>query len=200
MLKNIVFDIGQVLLTFEPERYLQNYFDSQEEIERVARATFRSPEWLNLDRGTWNRQQAVDYFAERLPEIAEPVKEAVLSWPDMLKPISGTIEILTELSAEDYNIYALSNYPAEGYEEAREIFSFWKHFDGLVISGQEGYIKPESEIYHILLARYELEPGETLFIDDSPQNIEGAHKAGMQGIVFTGAAELREMLLKKEVL
>lgn len=200
MLKNIVFDIGQVLLTFEPERYLRNYFASEEEIERVARATFRSPEWLNLDRGKWDKQQAAEYFADRLPEVAEQVKEAVICWTAMLEPISGTIEILAEVSEKDYNIYALSNYPAEGYEEARELFSFWQHFDGLVISAREGYVKPEKEIYQILLQRYELEPEKTLFIDDNPLNIEGARKAGMRGIVFTGAGELREMLREEGVL
>ena len=194
MIKNIVFDIGQVLLTFEPEKYLQKYFDNHDKIESLAQVTFHSEEWLKLDRGEWEIQQAGEFFSKKYPDFSEVIKQAIFSWTDMLKPITGTINLLKEVKATGYNTYALSNFPDKGFNQVESIYNFWDNFDGMVISAKEGYIKPEPELYKILLQRYNLQPEETLFIDDSQENIAGAKRVGMKGIVFNNPEKLKEQL------
>jgi len=193
-IENIVFDVGQVLLTFQPEKFLSGFTDDEREVEKISSAVFRSSEWLNLDRGSWSRQEAADFFRERLPEYGEIIEKAVLNWTDMLKPIDENIELMQELKSQGYPVYVLSNFPEEGYRKAREEFSFWRHFDGIVISALEGYVKPEAEIYQVLLSRYNLKPEKTIFIDDSEKNIKGAKSEGIIGIEFNEPAELRKEL------
>ncbi|MFW5998868.1 MAG: HAD family hydrolase [bacterium] len=200
MIKNIVFDIGQVLLTFEPENYLNKYIEDRDKINSLAQITFRSKKWLKLDRGEWDIEEAVDYFIKHHPEYAEIIKKAVESWTDMLNPIEDTIEILKYVKNRGYNTYILSNFPEQGFRQIYSHFSFWDYLDGIIISAQEGYIKPEKELYEILLNRFELKPEATLFIDDSKKNIEGARKAGMKGIVFTNSEKLKKQLQNYNIL
>jgi len=192
-IKNIVFDIGQVLLTFNPEQYLRDRFNlSTGQIKDIARETFRSSVWLDLDRGKISKNEAAEIFAKRLPEYSQVLIEGVLNWEEILNPIGPNIELLKEFKDHDaYEVYALSNFNDESYQVAKSEFPFLNLFKGEIISGQVGYIKPEPEIYQLLLDRFELEPAETLFIDDSKENIEAAKEFGLRTIHYKNPEQLQ---------
>ena len=192
-IKNIVFDIGQVLLTFNPEQYLREQFNlSTGQIKDIAKETFRSSVWLDLDRGKISKNEAAEIFAKRLPEYSQVLIEGVLNWEEILNPIEPNIELLKEFNDSDaYEVYALSNFNDESYQVAKSEFPFLNLFKGEIISGQVGYIKPEPEIYQLLLDRFELEPAETLFIDDSKENIEAAKEFGLRTIHYRNSEQLQ---------
>jgi len=193
-IKNIVFDIGQVLLTFNPEQYLKDQFNlSTGQIKEIAKATFRSSVWLDLDRGKISKNEAADIFSKKLPEYSQVLVEGVLNWEEILNPIEPNIELLKEFKDHDaYEVYALSNFNDESYQVAKSEFPFLNLFKGEIISGQVGYIKPEPEIYQLLLDRFELEPAETLFIDDSKENIEAAQEFGLRTIHYRNPEQLQK--------
>ena len=192
-IKNIVFDIGQVLLTFNPEQYLRDQFNlSTGQIKEIAKETFRSSVWLDLDRGKISKNEAAEIFAERLPEYSQVLIEGVLNWEEILNPIEPNIEILKNLRNNDaYEVYALSNFNDESYQVAKGEFSFLNLFKGEIISGEVGYIKPEPEIYKLLLERFDLKPAETLFIDDSRDNILAAEEFGIKTIHYRSPEQLQ---------
>ena len=192
-IKNIVFDIGQVLLTFNPEQYLREQFNlSTGQIKDIAKETFRSSVWLDLDRGKISKNEAAEIFSKKLPEYSQVLVEGVLNWEEILNPIEPNIELLKEFNDSDaYEVYALSNFNDESYQVAKSEFPFLNLFKGEIISGQVGYIKPEPEIYQLLLDRFELEPAETLFIDDSKENIEAAKEFGLRTIHYRNSEQLQ---------
>lgn len=192
-IKNIVFDIGQVLLTFNPEQYLRDQFNlSTGQIKEIAKETFRSSVWLDLDRGKISKNEAAEIFAERLPEYSQVLIEGVLNWEEILNPIEPNIEILKNFRNNDaYEVYALSNFNDESYQVAKGEFSFLNLFKGEIISGEVGYIKPEPEIYKLLLERFDLKPAETLFIDDSRDNILAAEEFGIKTIHYRSPEQLQ---------
>ncbi|MFN2362914.1 MAG: HAD family hydrolase [Halarsenatibacteraceae bacterium] len=192
-IKNIVFDIGQVLLTFNPEQYLREEFNlSTGQIKEIARQTFRSKVWLDLDRGKITKNEAAEVFAERLPEYSQVLIEGVLNWEEILNPIEPNVELLRDFyNNAAYEVYALSNFNDESYQVAKNEFSFLSLFKGEIISGQVGYIKPEPEIYQLLLDKFELEPVETLFIDDSKENLVTAEKFGIKTIHYRSPEQLQ---------
>ena len=114
--------------------------------------------------------------------------------------IKGSVEILKELYDKGYRLYALSNWSAESLTLAQERYNFFPLFNGMVISGQEKTIKPDPGLYKILLSRYQLDPAETLFIDDHSENTIAAAKLGMKTIDFVSPLQLREELTKRGIL
>ncbi|MFW6378032.1 MAG: HAD family hydrolase [Bacillota bacterium] len=192
-IKNIVFDIGQVLLTFNPEQYLREQFNlSTGQIKEIASETFRSKVWLDLDRGKITKNEAAEIFAERLPEYSQVLIEGVLNWEGILNPIEPNVKLLKDFYNNDaYEVYALSNFNDESYQVAKQKFSFLELFKGEIISGQVGYIKPEPEIYQLLLEKFELEPIKTLFIDDSRENLTAAEEIGIKTIHYRSPEQLQ---------
>lgn len=192
-IRNIVFDIGQVLLTFNPEQYLREEFNlSTGQIKEIAKETFRSNVWLDLDRGKISKNQAAEIFAEKLPKYSQVLIEGVLNWEEILNPIEPNVLLLNSFYNNDaYDVYALSNFNDESYQVAKDKFSFLQLFKGEIISGQVGYIKPEPEIYELLLTRFALEPAETLFIDDSDKNLEAAEDFGIKTIHYMSPEQLQ---------
>mgnify|MGYP000187958732 CR=1 FL=1 len=192
-IKNIVFDIGQVLLTFNPEQYLRERFNlSTGQIKEIAKETFRSKVWLDLDRGKISKNEAAEVFAEELPEYSQVLIEGVLNWEEILNPIEPNVELLRDFYNNDaYEVYALSNFNDESYQVAKQKFSFLGLFAGEIISGQVGYIKPEPEIYQLLLERFGLKPSETLFIDDSKENLVTAEELGIKTVHYRSPEQLQ---------
>lgn len=200
MIKNIVFDIGRVLINFEPEAYLKGIFDEENLIKEVHKIIFESEEWKKLDRGVICEREAEEAFCLRNPKYDVHIKKAMKGWHSMLTPISDTVEVLKELKKKGYKLYALSNYHREAFKATYENNSFFRLLDGRVISYEINKLKPEREIYEALIEKYKLVPEETLFIDDTKANILGAKNAGIHGIIFTGAKELRCELCKMGIM
>jgi epoxide hydrolase-like predicted phosphatase len=194
MIKNVVFDLGNVLITFRPDEYMESLNFEKSIGDRVFQSIFKSKYWLELDKGNITEEEAVELFCGAGEETREEIRRVMSSWKDMLKPIPETIEILKELKEMGYKIYILSNYHKSAFEKTSMENEFFKLVDGRVISYEINCIKPEREIYDKLLKAYNLEADETLFIDDMKENIQGAEKLGIQTILFKDAAQLREEL------
>ena len=196
MVKNIVFDMGQVLIRWDPQEFLAGMDLTPEEKDRLMLEVFRNVEWIMLDRGTITEEAAADSICTRLPEkLHFYVRQLVSSWWKIhIIPMEGMAELVRELKGKGYGIYLLSNanlrlrtyFPRIPGSEC---------FDGIFVSAEHRLLKPQHEIYEKFLDTFCLKAEECFFIDDSPANIEGACRVGMAGTVFHGsAARLRQEL------
>ena len=180
----MVFDIGNVLIRFAPDDFLERLFpgDEGKQQEMLARV-YKGPYWLNFDRGTMTYAQAAKLLAAECGGTYEEYMHALLGWIELKTPIEEGWRAAQRCRRAGKKLYLLSNYPQQGYERLREKFAelFDPLFDGGVISCYVHQIKPEKEIYQTLISRYELDPQRTLFIDDTLCNIEGAMKMGIHG-------------------
>ncbi|MBE6053517.1 MAG: HAD family phosphatase [Clostridium sartagoforme] len=193
MYKNIIFDLGNVLLEFNPKEYLENKIPG-EKVEDVYKAIFKSEEWAMLDRGTITQEEAIKNICDRNSSCSHEIILAFKDWYDILSPIMGTVEVLSALKDNGYNIYYLSNFHELAFHKVTKVNKFFELFDGGVVSYAEKLLKPEKEIYKMILDRYKLNPSETIFVDDMEANVEGAKKLGIKAILFKDAKKLKEEL------
>ena len=197
MIRNIVFDMGQVLIRWRPEEMLERFDLSQEEKTMLLQELFWSPEWIAQDRGIITEADMIARVSARLPEtLHATVEEVIKAWDVWhLTPMPCMAESVRKRKEKGYGIYLLSNASTalRGYFPR---IPGSECFDGLMVSAEEKLLKPQHEIYERLYERFGLVPEQCVFIDDSPANIEGAMLTGMQGIVFRGDTErlLRELL------
>ena len=194
MIKNIVFDLGNVLLDFDPESYLDKLGYSKEVKNQLKSEIFETEEWLQLDRGSITQPEAVKIWQQRNPDLKNEISEVMADWEKILTIKEDTEEILSPLTAENYNLYILSNFHQKAFEYVSSKYEFFNYFDGRVISADIGLIKPDFEIYDHLLDKFKLKAEETIFIDDSRENIKAALKKGLRVIHFTDAESLKEEL------
>lgn len=197
----IIFDLGAVLIDWNPRHLYRKIFKTEEEIT-----------WFleNICTHEWNeKQDAGRSFAEATDELLEkfPAHELAIRawydrWQETIKgPIEGTVAILKEIKAQDqHRLYALTNWSAETFPWALNNFDFLHWFEGIVVSGHEKTRKPFPEFYQILFDRYKVNPKSALFIDDSLRNIEGAQAVGLPGIHFQSPEQLKNDLRKLNVL
>ncbi len=199
LIKNIVFDVGGVLLEYPPVDYYGRYVDSEEKARELAEKTFFSDDWEKLDRGLLEREEIIRLFCDKYPDDSETIRKAIGSWSKMMRPNEENVEVARELDEAGYPLYILSNYPSQGFSEVKEKFDFFGLFRDEVISGEATYIKPEDEIYQIMLQKFRLEPEHTLFIDDGKENIEAARESGIYGIHCAEDIDLRQELERLNV-
>lgn len=187
MIRNIVFDMGQVLIHWEAQRFMELLEVPVEDREQMLREVFRETEWVRLDRGSITEEEAVESMCRRLPSRLHPyVRAMVFDWWKLpMIPMEGMAELITELKELGYKIYLLSNANIHLPEYFDRIPGS-EYFDGKLVSAQHRQIKPEREIYQTLFREFSLLPQECFFVDDIPQNIEAARFAGMAGTVFHG--------------
>ena len=193
-IKNIVFDFGGVLVDWNSRYYYRGYFNDDSRMEYFL-ANICTDEWnLENDRGR-SYAEGVAQLTPLHPEFREAIEMFPVHRGEMLrgeKPES--VALLRSLKDEGYRLYGLTNWSAENIHVAFERFDFLSLLEGTVVSGIEKEVKPEPQIYRILLDRYSLKPEQTVFIDDKEANVETARRLGMHGIVFTGAEDARRKL------
>lgn len=195
MIKNIVFDMGNVLLWFDRDRFLDAVGAEGEDRKTLMNNVYLSVEWARMDRGSMTEAEAAASMCTHVPErLHGKVHMLVDQWDRPIYPVDGMAQLARDLKAAGYGIYLLSNASYRQHE-------YWprvpgsKCFDGTLISADVKLVKPQREIYDLLCSKFSLKPEECVFIDDSAANIEGAEVAGMSGIVFHGEAnEAREKL------
>jgi 2-haloacid dehalogenase len=197
----VIFDLGGVLINWEPRYVYKNVFDSQEKLD-----------WFfeNVCTLDWNEQQDAGYpiakaVEEKVAEFPEWEKEIRIyydRWTEMLRgPIDGTVEIFRQLKINtDLKFYALTNWSAELFPIALERYDFLHWFDGRVVSGEEMTRKPFADIYLKLLDRYNVDAAEAIFIDDNFRNIKAAEELGIPSIHFQSPEQLRESLIRQQLL
>ncbi|MGC9326290.1 MAG: HAD family hydrolase [Candidatus Hinthialibacter sp.] len=191
-IQNIIFDIGSVLLTFNPRQFMRDLFADPERADALLRLTIQSPEWRELDSGRLSIEQAIQIFKQREPSFAPDVDLFFQHWLEMFQPIDETIRLLTPLKRRGYQLYILSNFIRESFYALQPVLSFLDQFDGVVVSFKIGMVKPEREIYEHLLSKFHLDPQECLFIDDMEANVRGAQNVGVNAILFESPQQLRE--------
>jgi FMN phosphatase YigB (HAD superfamily) len=194
MIKNIIFDIGNVLLEFKPLDYLKRTFNDDNIEELLYKEIFLGEEWLHLDRGILTQDEVINLISLKNPKHEVHIKKCMDNWIDILIPIEGTVKILSELKEKGYKLYLLSNFHCLAFETVYSKYNFFKHFDGGIISYKENLLKPESEIYYRLLDTYNLNAEESLFIDDTLVNIEAASRIGIRTVHFEGCEMLEKSL------
>ena len=195
MIQNILFDMGNVLIYFDRNLFMDRLGLSKEDQALLNRELFVSLEWVRMDRGSLVEEQAVELICQRLPErLHEAAEQLVCHWDEPLIPVPGMYQLIEELKAAGYGIYLLSNASLRQHAYWPRIEAS-KFFDGTLISADEGLMKPQPEIYRLILERFGLKAEESFFIDDLPANIEGAFYCGMPGAVFhNDVAKLRQDL------
>ncbi|HEX4745568.1 MAG TPA: HAD family phosphatase [Gaiellaceae bacterium] len=196
----VVFDLGGVLIDWDPRYLYGKLFDDPDEMEAFL-AEVTTMEWnARQDAGRpWG--EAIEALVAEHPEQRELIEAFHGRWTEMLAgEIQETVEVLAELRVAGVRLLALSNWSAETFPVARERFDFLGWFEGIVVSGEVGLVKPDRRIFEHLVERFALEPEETLFIDDSAANVAAARSLGFRTIVFTDPLALRRELVDRGLL
>ena len=195
--KNIVFDLGGVVFWRNPKKCTQEFLDFFAFVRETPMPHF----WNEYDRGTLSLDEVMEHLMARSGFSREKCVDFVQRAIDMQEAIRPTEELIKALKADGrYRLFVLSNMSREFIDFLRRV-PVYRHFDGEVVSCEEGICKPEPEIYRLLLDRYGLTPAETLFIDDRPENVEAAEREGIVGFHYNRRDEqgtcdtLRKMLL-----
>jgi len=196
-IRNVVFDLGGVLITYDPRRYLSEVIQEEEERAKYFSFIFQSPEWVELDRGRLTITNARRIFTQRHPNYRKGIERIFETWCDLFHPIPAMLELADELATQGYDLYLLSNCIREAYDYLRSRYTIFKRFKGCVLSFQLGWVKPEREIYEHLLKTYRLLPQECLFIDDMERNVAGARAAGIPAVRFESIERLRKELTSR---
>ncbi|MBU3137085.1 HAD family phosphatase [Clostridium gasigenes] len=189
MCRNIIFDIGNVLLDFNPKEYLKSKM-KEDKVDYVHKEIFESEEWIMLDRGTILEEEAIKIITSRSNGNEKLIKIAFEKWYDILNPIEKTVDILKKLKESGYKVYYLSNFHLKAFEHVTSKYNFFNIFDGGVVSYEEKIIKPEKEIYNKIIEKYKLNVNESIFIDDMECNINKAKEVGFKTILFKNPEEL----------
>lgn len=194
MIRNIIFDIGNVLADFCWREMLRGRGMSEEMIERVGRASVESPLWGEFDRGVWTPKEIMQAFIQRDPEISGELHLAFDDIHGMVKIKDYAIDWVKELKDKGYRVWYLSNFSRKAEVECADSLAFLPYMDGGILSYREKMVKPNPAIYRLLLERYTLQPEECVFIDDTAVNVEAAEALGIKGIVFRDQAQAKEEL------
>ena len=199
--KAIIFDLGGVLVDWNPRYLFEKLIDDE------GRRNYFLQNICNLD---WNEEQdagrpikqATEELVAKHPEWKEHIYNYYNRWEEMLAgPIQGTVEILRAVkNTGRYKLYALTNWSAELFPRALELFDFFHWFDGRVVSGEEKMRKPAPDFYHVLLTRFHLEPRDALFIDDNLRNVQAAEAIGIRSIHFKSPEQLKDALKQYGIL
>ena len=198
MIKNVVFDIGNVLAGFAWKEFYDSFGFSEEIKEKLADATVRSTLWNELDRGKMTDEELLEGFIANDPSIEGQIRQVFEDITNMILRYDYAIPWLKELKGRGYGLYYISNFSHRAHIQCAEALDFLQEMQGGILSYQEKVIKPSPEIYQLFLARYGLKAQECVFLDDTPANVEAAQKEGMKGIIFRdliqAKAELEQLL------
>ena len=197
-MQNIIFDMGNVLIVFDPARFIERAgVDDPADRRLLMDGVFRSPDWPRLDLGELSEEALAALILPRLPErLCDVARQLICEWHVPIEPVPGMAEFIGACKARGFGIYLLSN---AGLNHR----AYWhripgsEYFDGVVVSAYERCVKPHKEIYRRLLDRYGLRAADCVFVDDLPANVAGAVAVGMRGIAFDGSVDaLRRAILE----
>ena len=196
MIRNIIFDIGNVLTDFRWREFLQDKGIEDAMIDRIAKASVESPLWNEVDRGEWSMEKLMAEFVKLDPGIEAELHIAYDNITGMVTKRDYAIPWIEELKAKGYGVYYLSNFSDKAYVECADALDFLPYADGGILSYRDKVIKPDEKIYKLLLSRYGLKAEECVFLDDMPRNVEAAQKLGFYGIIFRTKEQAEEELQK----
>lgn len=194
MIKNIVFDLGGVLIDWNPRYYFKNYFQTEEEMEYFLREVCDMKWNSAIDAGK-PFEQAIKERQKIYPEYAEAISHYGKHWADMLGgAFESSVNLLKEVKNRGYRVLALTNWSAETFPIALAKYDFLQLFEGIVVSGEVKTIKPDVKIFKILIDKYSINVEESVFIDDNKENVEAAASLGFNAIRFDNIDNVRSQL------
>lgn len=193
-MENIIFDFGNVLVRWEPEKIYTEHFGDEAKAWWFLRHVADNDWRLRIDAGE-SQDACIAEQQARYPEYRQALALYRDRWRDMLTgEMPGMRDIIVELRKKGHEIYGLTNWSMETFPQAREHFPILQMIDRYVVSGAEHLVKPDPRLFQVLLDRYGLRAEECTFVDDNPVNVEAARRMGMRGIQFVGAEKLRKEL------
>lgn len=187
MIKNVIFDLGNVLIDFKPIKYIKSLGYDDEKALEIFNKTIKDPIWADMDRGIYrDKESYVKAFKTKYPEIQDDIDKFLGgSWiENVIFPLKDNLKMIDLVKEKGLNYYILSNYPKDAFEYTYDMCPFIQNADGMVISYDVLMIKPDKNIYLKLLDKYGLKANECLFIDDLDINVEGAKSVGINAFVF----------------
>jgi len=194
MIKNIVFDLGNVLISFRPAEFFSKNAYPEYIKTKILSDIFGSKEWGMLDNGDINTSEGIDAISLNSSLNREEIAHIFNLRIEMMFPLDQNVRLLPELKKQGFRLYYLSNFPIDIFEEIKTGYYFFRYFDGGVISSEVKFSKPDSRIYKTLLEKYSLVAEECLFIDDLEVNVRAAEALGMKGLVTFGSDEISKEL------
>ncbi|MDP4291869.1 MAG: HAD family phosphatase [Bacteroidota bacterium] len=196
----IVFDFGGVLIDWNPRYMYRKVFDNETEMEWFL-GNVCTMEWNSLQDAGFPFSETIPALQKKFPDYKDQIAMYQSRWPEMVGgAVTGTVEILNELRQKNGAVYGLTNWGADTFPIVFKRFEFLRKMDGIVVSGDEKKIKPNPELYQILLNRYQLHPENCIFIDDTLLNIHTAQQVGFNTIHFVSPENLRHELQLLKVL
>uniref|UniRef100_UPI0040579E53 HAD family hydrolase n=1 Tax=Acetatifactor sp. TaxID=1872090 RepID=UPI0040579E53 len=196
MVKNIIFDIGNVLADFAWREFLANKGFDEAMVERIANASVLSEIWREYDRGVWTEEEILEAFVKNDSGIERELHLAFDDFTGMVTMRAYTIPWMKELKEKGYSVLYLSNFPRKAEEDCPDSLAFIPYMDGGILSYRDKLIKPDTAIYELLLKRFDLVAEECVFLDDTLVNVEAAEKVGIHGVHFQSKEQAEAELQK----
>jgi putative hydrolase of the HAD superfamily len=193
-IKNVVFDVGGVLLQWNPPAVIARLHPDPETQALIRREIFEHADWHEFDRGGLSEADAIEHFAARTGLHADETRALIHATRESLIPIEGTLRLVDDLVAAGVHLYLLSNMPVSTFEYLVRRYPFFAHFKYLVISGQILLVKPDPAIYKHLVEKTGIVPAESVFIDDLLKNVIAARECGLHAIQFRDPDDCRAQL------
>jgi len=194
MIRNIIFDLGNVLISFRPAEYLEKNNYPEKIRNTILKDIFGSREWLLLDNGNITTGEAIDSITKKSELKKEEIAFIFNKRTEIMFPLEYNVRMLPGLKKQGYKLYYLSNFPSDIFEEIKTSYYFFGHFEGGIISSDIKHSKPDPEIYRILLSKYNMQVSECLYIDDIESNIKAAETIGMKVLFTAGSTDISHNL------
>lgn len=202
MIRNIVFDIGNVLVDYCWQDHIAHYGFTGEKADRIAHAMMLGPDWKELDRGVLRDEEFRRLLISKAPELEQEILLLMSDLSTLARRRKGSIPWIQDLKARGYHTYYLSNYGEQVRRDTADSLDFMKEMDGGIMSYEVHQIKPDAEIFHTLLDRYGLKAEESIFLDDTNINVDAACGVGMKGLLVESQEQairdLNALLMQKD--
>jgi len=196
MIRTIIFDLGNVLISFIPSEFLKKKNYPSTIRNTILRDVFQGEEWKMLDNGVITLNDAIDSIALKSALKREEIALVFNFRRDIMFPLDDNVRLLPALKKNGFRVYYLSNFPLDMFEEIRNDYYFFRHFDGGIISAEVKLSKPDVRIYRLFLDKYSLDAAECLYIDDIEENARAAESTGMQALLTNGSVKISDELGK----
>lgn len=194
MIRNIIFDVGNVLVSYDPDSYMERMGLDEETKRRLKANMFEHQLWLDADQGLRSPEEFLEAFTENAPDMADLIRRVHESVGGTVELFDYAVEWILDLKDRGYHVYILSNYSENMFRQTEHKLKFLPLMDGAVFSYTIQEIKPNAAIYNYLCDEYGLEPEESVFIDDLLENVAGAERVGIHGICFCDYAQAKRDL------
>lgn len=194
MIKNVIFDIGNVILKFTPKEYFASLLKSESLGNEICDLIMQSQIWKEYDLGKCTLEDVKADFSKQKPHLKEIIHEILDQWLDVLEPIAYTFHKMEELRKAGYKLYLLSNLSKDAFDYIDKRYALFDQVDGYIVSFKEQLAKPDERIYTCLLERYSLNKEECVFLDDTKVNVDASNALGLKAIHFVKEEEVEEAL------